>query len=38
MFRLLYDAYFDTDFGRATPPEDGGNVPPVDASVFEDRP
>ena len=35
MFRLLYDAYFGTTFGRATPPEDGGHVPPVDASVLE---
>ena len=35
IFRLLYDEYFGTDFGRATPPEDGGNVPPVDASVFD---
>jgi hypothetical protein len=35
LFRLLYDAYFDTDFGRASPPEDGGHVPPVDASVLD---
>jgi hypothetical protein len=35
IFRLLFDAYYGTDYGRATPPEDGGQVPPVDASVFE---
>ena len=35
IFRLLYDAYFGTDYGRATPPEDGGQVAPVDASVFD---
>jgi hypothetical protein len=35
IFRLLFDAYYETDYGRATPPEDGGNVPPVDASVFD---
>ena len=34
LFRLLYDAYFGTDYGRATPPEDGGQVPPVDDQVF----
>jgi hypothetical protein len=37
LFRLLFDAYFGTDYGRAVPPEDGGQIPPVDASVF-DRP
>jgi hypothetical protein len=36
LFRLLFDAYFDTDYGRATPPEGGGQVPPVDASVLGD--
>jgi hypothetical protein len=35
IFRLLFDAYYETDYGRATPPEDGGNVPPVDASVLD---
>lgn len=35
LFRLLYDAYLDTDYGRAIPPEDGGHVPPVDAAVLE---
>lgn len=34
IFRLLSDAYFGTDYGRATPPENGGQVPPVDESVF----
>ena len=34
LFRLLYDAYFDTEYGRATPPEEGGHVPPVDPSVL----
>ena len=38
LFRLLFDAYYDTDYGRATPPEDGGKVPPVDASVLEQEP
>ncbi len=36
MLRLLFDAYFGTDFGRATPPTDGGQIPAVDASVFGD--
>lgn len=35
LFRLLYDTYFEMDFGRATPPEGGGQVPPVDASVLQ---
>jgi len=34
LFRLLYDAYFGTDFVRATPPEHGGQVAPVDSSVL----
>jgi hypothetical protein len=38
IFRLLYDTYFGTHFGRATPPEGGGNVPPVDASVLDQGP
>ena len=38
LFRLLYDAYFETDYGRATPPERGGHVVPVDASVLEEAP
>ncbi|HEX7223965.1 MAG TPA: hypothetical protein VF367_00115, partial [Candidatus Limnocylindria bacterium] len=33
-FRLLFDAYLGTDYGRATPPADGGHVSPVDASVL----
>jgi hypothetical protein len=38
LFRLLYDAYFDTAFGRALPPENGGQVAPVDANVLgQDR-
>jgi hypothetical protein len=36
LFRLLYDAYFGTDYGRAVPPEDGGHIPPLDASVLDD--
>jgi hypothetical protein len=36
LFRLLYDAYLGTDQGRATPPEDGGHVRPVDAAVLGD--
>ena len=34
-FRLLFDAYLGTDYGRATAPADGGHVPPVDASVLD---
>jgi hypothetical protein len=34
IFRLLFDAYWDTDFGRAVPPPNGGQVAPVDASVL----
>ena len=34
MFRLLYDAYLGTNYGRATPPPQGGHVAPVDASVL----
>jgi hypothetical protein len=37
LFRLAFDAYFDTGLGRATPPEHGGHVPPVDSSVLEDQ-
>jgi hypothetical protein len=36
LFRLLFDAYFGMGYGRATPPTDGGHVPPVDASVLDD--
>lgn len=36
LFRLLFDAYFATDYGRAVPPDPGGQVPPVDASVLDD--
>jgi hypothetical protein len=36
LFRLAFDAYFSTDLGRAVPPDGGGHVPPVDASVLED--
>jgi len=34
IFRLLYDAYLGMNYGRAVPPADGGQVPPVDASVL----
>jgi hypothetical protein len=34
VFRLFFDAYFGTDYGRAVPPG-GGEIPPVDASVFD---
>ena len=36
IFRQLFDAYLGTEFGRATPPPGGGQVPPVDASVLDD--
>jgi hypothetical protein len=36
LFRVLFDAYFQTDYGRAVPPEHGGHIPPVDASVLDD--
>ncbi|MDX6592763.1 MAG: hypothetical protein QOJ13_1959, partial [Gaiellales bacterium] len=36
LFRSLFDAYFGTDYGRAVPPENGGQIPPVDASVLDD--
>jgi hypothetical protein len=36
LFRLLFDAYFDTDYGRAVPPEDGAQVEPPDASVLDE--
>jgi len=35
IFRLLYDAYLGTDYGRATPPVEGGQVPPAGASVLD---
>ena len=35
LFRLLFDAYAGTDYGRVRPPEDGGHVEPVDASVLD---
>ncbi len=34
LFRLLFDAYLGTDYGRAVPPG-GGEIPPVDASVLD---
>jgi hypothetical protein len=34
LFRLVFDAYMDTEFGRAAQPADGGHIPPVDASVL----
>ena len=36
LFRGLFDAYFGTDYGRAVPPDPGGQIPPVDASVLDD--
>ncbi|HEX2767517.1 MAG TPA: hypothetical protein VHR55_12880 [Candidatus Limnocylindria bacterium] len=36
IFRLLFDAYLGTEYGPATPPEGGGHVQPVDASVLDD--
>ncbi|HEY6608253.1 MAG TPA: hypothetical protein VI277_03565, partial [Candidatus Limnocylindria bacterium] len=38
LFRTLFDTYFDTDYGRAVPPDPGGQIPPVDASALEDYP
>jgi hypothetical protein len=35
IFRLLADAYWGTEYGRATPPENGGQISPVDASAFD---
>jgi hypothetical protein len=37
LFRLLFDAYFGTELGRAEPPG-GGEIAPVDASVLETAP
>lgn len=34
LFRLLFDAYLGTDYGRVVPPKDGGQVPPVDPSTL----
>jgi hypothetical protein len=36
LFRVLFDAYFETDYGRPVPPDPGGQIPPVDASVLDD--
>ncbi len=35
LLRLVFDEYWGTDYGRATPPAGGGQVPPVDASVLD---
>ncbi len=35
ILRLLFDAYLGTEYGRAIPPPDGGQIPPVDASVLD---
>jgi hypothetical protein len=35
VFRYLFDAYFETQLGPASPPPDGGQIPPVDAAVLE---
>jgi hypothetical protein len=34
VFRYLFDAYLGTELGEATPPPDGGQIPPVDAAVL----
>jgi hypothetical protein len=34
IFRFLFDAYFDTGLGAATPPPGGGQIAPVDPSVL----
>ena len=36
LFRVLFDAYFGTEYGRPVPPDPGGHIPPVDASVLDD--
>ena len=36
LFRVLFDAYFGTDYGRPVPPDPGGQIPPVDASVLDE--
>jgi hypothetical protein len=36
-FRYLFDAYFATDLGAADPPQGGGQIPAVDASVLDDQ-
>lgn len=36
LFRLLFDGYLGTQYGRATPPAGGGQVPPIDASVLSE--
>jgi hypothetical protein len=35
LLRLVFDAYWGTDYGPATPPPHGGQIAPVDASVLE---
>jgi hypothetical protein len=35
IFRYLFDSYFGTSYGRAVPPPNGGQVPPVDPSVLQ---
>jgi hypothetical protein len=35
LFRLIFDAYLGTEYGRAVPPDGGGQIAPVDASVFD---
>jgi len=37
IFRQLFDAYLNTQYGPAIPPPDGGHVPPVNRSVLNDR-
>lgn len=36
VFRYLFDAYLGTDYGPAPLPQDGGHIPPVDATVLGD--
>ena len=36
LFRYLYDAYFATSYGRAVPPNGGGQIEPIDPSIFAD--
>jgi hypothetical protein len=36
LFRYLYDAYFGTTYRRAVPPPGGGQIEPIDPSIFAD--
>ena len=35
ILRFVFDTYLGTDLGAAIPPDDGGQIPPVDASVLQ---